>query len=219
MIDKYKKYGKIVLCINIPTILYKECGIMKRSLTGILVAALLLSLALVSTAFAEEITATASTSSEPDWTPEYGIDGDPETFWCAMDGSFPQWYTVDLGAEYEISAVEATLYDVDTPWKYMIEGSTDNENWTLLADKTADGVETQYTKETVSGKYRYIKITVTYVDNGHWAAFTEVNVIKADGAAANPETGDNFNPLLMIGLIVVSGSVLLFTRKATRSTK
>jgi len=192
---------------------------MKKSLIGILLAALLLSLALVSSAFAEEITATASTSSEPDWAPQYGIDGNPDTFWCAVDGAFPQWYTVDLGAEYDISAVEATLYDVDTPWKYMIEGSTDNENWTMLADKTTDGVTAQYTKENVSGKYRYIKITVTYVDNGHWAAFTEVNVIKADSAATNPDTGDSFNMFLMIGLAVVSGAALLFARKAAKAVK
>ena len=33
---------------------------------------------------------------------ENGNDGNDNTKWCASDGSYPQWWEVDLGAMYQL---------------------------------------------------------------------------------------------------------------------
>jgi hypothetical protein len=102
------------------------------------------------------------------------VDGNTSTYWCASSGSFPQWLDVDLGSAKTLLNIKTNFYASET-WKYKIEGSNDNSNWTMLADLTGSGINAQNTSDNVSGSYRYVRLTVTY-GSVDWAAVREFQV-------------------------------------------
>lgn len=92
--------------------------------------------------------------------PELALNEDIRTSWCA-EGSADAWYRLDLGGRSRIRAVQINFADVDVPvmvmpkdqksdfqtnsrytdsgldlrTRWLLEGSEDGENWTILADK------------------------------------------------------------------------------------
>ncbi len=107
------------------------------------------------------------------------VDGDVATQWTAAgDASVARWIEVDLAADKQLGLVRLTFADLDgTVYKYKIEGSTDGNSWTMLADKTSTGVTpTGPVDEAVQGTYRYVKLTITDVGNGHWPHCKELEI-------------------------------------------
>jgi len=120
-------------------------------------------------------TATVSSSSAAGFTGIQAVDNSPRTYWCAGNGTFPQWLSVDLGVNTELSSIR-TKFFANEQWKYKIEGSVDNSNWTSLANRS-NGAVGYLMKDSVNGNFRYIRITITgsTVD---WAAIREFSVFS-----------------------------------------
>ena len=130
------------------------------------------------------INATATASSEA-WAPyaaPYAVDGrvradaSYENRWIANGNAFPQTLTLDLGRQYTLSQIRQTTAETDgTVSTYKIEGSTNGGTWVTLVDHTGAAVA-DGTSDNVSGTYRYVKLTVTGMSNGHWASSNELEV-------------------------------------------
>lgn len=86
------------------------------------------------------------------------IDGDYSTYWEALDKNTPQSLTLDLKNYYFLSKIEQTFNDKSV-WKFIIEASTDKNNWSTLVDKTK-GATGKIFGMSVQGLFRYIRLTV-----------------------------------------------------------
>ena len=93
-------------------------------------------------------TATVSSSSASGYTGSQAVDNSPRTYWCAGNGTFPQWLSVDLGVITPLSLIQTKFY-ANEQWKYKIEGSLDNVIWSSLASHT-DGAEGYLMKDSVN---------------------------------------------------------------------
>lgn len=131
-------------------------------------------------------TATISSSSSPTNGGAQAVDNAARSYWCASSGAFPQWLSVDLGKAYSLSAIQTGFYASET-WKYKIEGSPSGSgDWSMLADRTGAGMEGYRMNDTVSGSFRYIRISVTG-SSQDWAAIREFKVFEKPAVSAtNP---------------------------------
>ncbi len=86
-------------------------------------------------------------------------DGTNNSYWSAI--SYPQWWQVDLQSNYNVSAVYIrNFYNGDgRSYQYEILGSTDNVNFSKIAEKTSSNPSTDagdlYNLTTTA---RYIKV-------------------------------------------------------------
>lgn len=112
-----------------------------------------------STAFELEKRLTAS-SSAAGFAPIYAVDNAPGTRWQAASGTMPQWLKIDLGQAQRLTTV-TQRFATSSVWRYRIEGSNDGSTYTTLVDRTASGVLGTTVSESVSGTYRYVRLTVT----------------------------------------------------------
>jgi hypothetical protein len=104
-----------------------------------------------------------------------GNDGNTGTRWTASSASFPQWWKVDLSVGYSLSRVDINWYNASSrSYKYRIEVSTDNVNFTTVVDKTGN-TATGNTSDSFSATGRYVRITVTGASAG-WASAYEFKV-------------------------------------------
>jgi hypothetical protein len=132
-------------------------------------------------------TATCS-SSESSYGrgPEKGNDGDTGTRWCAIDGTTPQWWKVDLGAAYNLAGTEVMWEFGGRVYQYKVEVSADDANWTLKVDKTGNTSTAQLQTDNFSASnVRYVRITTTGVPASPptYASFYEFRVFPASGSA------------------------------------
>jgi len=138
-------------------------------------------------------TTIVSTSSASGFTGAQAVDNSPRTYWCAGNGSFPQWLSVDLGVNTELSAIRTKFY-ANEHWKYTIEGSVDHILWSALANHT-DGTTGYLMTDSVRGNFRYIRITITGA-SVDWAALREFSVfsrpvVVPTGVVNIPATGNS----------------------------
>ena len=133
-------------------------------------------------------TATAS-SAQGSFPASNLTDRNLDNYWAATSSSFPQWIYVDLGESKSIQNTRWMPNNMDNSTnKYKIEGSNDASSWSVLADHTGTGVTTSgYMADGVSGSYRYVRLTITNISNGHWASAAEFEVY--DGALPPPSPG------------------------------
>ncbi|OXM85998.1 RICIN domain-containing protein [Paenibacillus rigui] len=118
------------------------------------------------------------------WTFAYNYNVYPSTRWAANGAVYPSWFKVDLGANYSISRVETMFEYGNVYYKYKIETSTDNTNWTTFIDKTGN------TARPVSMGYvdngtataRYVRITITGAEGGPWPSIYEFKVYDGSGS-------------------------------------
>ncbi|MCX8131224.1 MAG: PA14 domain-containing protein [Clostridia bacterium] len=120
----------------------------------------------------------ASADSQEAANPAYkGNDGSTSTRWCAADGSFNHWWKADLGELYNITGSEITWELSGKVYKYKIEVSQDDRNWTLVLDRTNNTSTLQTQAEGfTANSARYVRITVTGFDSGCWASFSEFKI-------------------------------------------
>lgn len=127
----------------------------------------------------------------------YAVDGDMSTYWCAGNGSLPQWLRVDLGAPTAITGVEQQFKDYDHV-SFVIEGSNDPDaNYVPLVDHNGYG---QSFRDAVSGTYRYVRLKINATEHGHWAGSISFKVFGA--ASDNPAPRD-----LAVGTVATSSSL------------
>ncbi|MFI1568695.1 discoidin domain-containing protein [Streptomyces sp. NPDC020490] len=97
--------------------------------------------------------ATASSAAE-DNSAALAVDGSTSTYWLAGESGPDQWLTVDLGAAKPLTGVRVVWKKADTNYRYRLEGSTDESNWTTLADLTMTaGTTTRATPGPVTCTY------------------------------------------------------------------
>jgi hypothetical protein len=119
-----------------------------------------------------------------------GNDGNTGTRWCAADGNVNHWWKVDLGASFNLSGSEV-MWEFDARnYKYKVEVSTDNANWTLVVDKTATTNATQTQNDPFTATARYVRITVTGLPTSPvtWACFFEFRVFGSGSGPTNTPT-------------------------------
>ena len=98
--------------------------------------------------------------------------------WCASNGSYPQWWEVDLGAAYQLEEMNLSLETAGGTYHYQIAVSEepmtdDNYMEHIVVDNSAGSKDTAFTFEDVKG--RYVRVTFTEAYNGEWAVLREVS--------------------------------------------
>jgi hypothetical protein len=96
------------------------------------------------------------------------VDGKPDTRWCAANGSFPQWWQVDLGAPKKVKNVRIRWESEGV--RHEIEGSADGRSWT----KFEAGADVRHLRVTCTGS------------KGGWASFFEFEAYEGDAPVAKP---------------------------------
>lgn len=117
-----------------------------------------------------------------------GNDGDVATRWCAVNGNFPQWWRVDLGAVHTLSSFSVRFEYPQRGHSYVMETSQDDATYVAVPGTTA----TDVVGDVQSGVFpdgsvaRYVRISVTNAlpptdpnETPHvtWACFYELSVL------------------------------------------
>ena len=82
-----------------------------------------------------------------------GCDNSIKTWWSACTGDIGEWYGVDLGSEKTVRAVQTNFADQGfglgpepkSPYRYLLECSSDGYNWTILKDYSESGTGNPHT--------------------------------------------------------------------------
>jgi hypothetical protein len=126
--------------------------------------------------------------------PKNGNDGSLSTRWAAADATYPQWWRVDLGSVQPITKAVISWYNSSSrAYKYRIEVSNDDTNYTVAVDNTGN---TSFgdTTNSFSATSRFVRVTVTGTTaSGGYASFYECQIY---GAA----------PLAPVGLTAVGST-------------
>ncbi|MCD9025851.1 discoidin domain-containing protein [Cohnella silvisoli] len=119
---------------------------------------------------------TATAISQNSHTSAMAVDGNAATWWSAGNGNANNWWQVDLGRSYNLSGSELEFLDNTRIWKYKVEVSSDNTNWTMVMDQTANTSSEQTQTHHYSAAARYVRVTVTETPGTAWTAFSEFRV-------------------------------------------
>ncbi len=128
------------------------------------------------------------TSGTDQYPGSYGNDGDEDTMWIHSGEELNQWWTVDLGKDYDLSDFELIFEKEETEgaWGYLIEGKkskeTDFDSVPLYdgSDNT-DGARIQTGKFKPGSIYRYLRVKITkFPGADYWPAFAEFKVYERE---------------------------------------
>jgi hypothetical protein len=107
--------------------------------------------------------------------PTNGNDGNFSTRWAAANGTYPQWWRVDLGAIHSLQSVSNYWYNSGSRhYQYQIQVSNDDTNYMTVVNKT-NNVTNGNTSDAFSATNRYVRIYVTGASAGY-ASFYECQV-------------------------------------------
>ncbi|HSU68737.1 MAG TPA: discoidin domain-containing protein [Tepidisphaeraceae bacterium] len=124
--------------------------------------------------------ATASSVENDEHAAGMANDGDPQTCWIADDEpeGQPDWWKVDLGRPADLAECRIRWPYDGKRYRYKLEASADGKNWSLLSDQTASTSTSQVHRLKLEHAVgvRYVKITVTAVDEGVGVGIAEVKV-------------------------------------------
>ncbi len=97
-----------------------------------------------------------SSTGEPANIVAQALDGDPSTLWSS-EFAQGQWLEVDLGQAYDI---ERIVLDWEAIYQsgYVIEGSNDRQNWTVLVEVNGP-TECLQSHVGLEGRFRYLRLT------------------------------------------------------------
>lgn len=139
-------------------------------------------------------------------TPQKAVDADSATRWTAVDGTYPQWITVDLEDEFYLGSL--TL-DWDSRegkrnYQYYVEISADGVNYTEVIDRRSNTVSGSVADNFKEIKGRYIRVTAVGCNQSGWASLYEM---KADGYKITSDTYtiDQENHLILLDRIPEGG--------------
>ncbi len=118
--------------------------------------------------------------------PGNGNDGSLSTRWGAATNSFPQWWRVDLGSNYNLTLVTIDWYNSATrSFWYKIDVSPDDVNYTTVVSRLGNTTFGN-TTDSLSTAARYVRVTVTGASGGGWASFYECQVYGSISGLAAP---------------------------------
>ncbi|MFI5378437.1 MAG: discoidin domain-containing protein [Tepidisphaerales bacterium] len=117
-------------------------------------------------------------------------DGDPKTCWRADDEpeNGPEWWQVDLQTPCDLSGCQIRWPFKGKRYRYKVEGSADSKSWRLLSDQTATTARSQVQnlKFEKASAVRYVRITVTGLDEGCWPSISEVKIFGVKQSGGTP---------------------------------
>ncbi|MER5214351.1 discoidin domain-containing protein [Streptomyces sp. NPDC002838] len=138
-------------------------------------------------------TASSQESSKGN-TAARAVDGSTATRWCANNGNTGHWLKVDLGSTRSLTGTRIAWEFDAKNYRYRIEGSTDNTNWTTLTDLTATTSTSTSTSQvqiaTFAAQARYVRVTVTGLPSGAWRPSVASRSTTGPSAPACPSPPD-----------------------------
>ena len=119
---------------------------------------------------------TASSQFSSTYAASKATDGDKfNTRWCAVNGTNGQWLLVDLNGTFNLTGTQVK-WESNGVWKYKVEVSQNKTQWTLVVDRTANTVPAQTYDDSFIATARYVRITATTNQPGHWASIYDFEV-------------------------------------------
>jgi hypothetical protein len=139
-------------------------------------------------------------------------DGNAGTRWTASTNAYPQWWRVDLGSSKNVTRVDTKWYSTATrAYKYRIEVSDDDTNYTPVFDNTANTTFADTSDSFAQVTKRYVRMYITGVTpTGGTASAFEITVL-GPGAVAPPAVN---SPTSASGSV---GTAFSYTITATNS--
>jgi xylan 1,4-beta-xylosidase len=133
--------------------------------------------------------------------PNYAIDEDIKTYWCAKTANKGEWLKSDLGEVSTVNAIQVNYADQDAEFlgkshgvyiQYIIYSSLDGKNWKVLIDKSKNKTDVphDYLELRTPVRARYLKIVNIHMPTGKFA----LSGFRAfgKGAGAKPDTVKEF---------------------------
>ena len=114
-------------------------------------------------AFGKPVTASSIANST---LAEAITDGDLNSDWAAVNNEPNAWFTVDFQKLEAIKVIEINWNIPARNYKYTVEASNDNVNWTKIGDQTtavptSPDSPSELSRLNLTGEsYRYIKVTI-----------------------------------------------------------
>lgn len=96
----------------------------------------------------------------PGSLPIHAVDGNYDTSWKSASSTWPKWWTVDLGLNYDLTNIQISWYlhnGSEAYHKYQIETSTDGVNYTLALDQLGN-TRYGFTSDKLTGTARYVRV-------------------------------------------------------------
>ena len=135
------------------------------------------------------------------YTANNAVDEDIKTYWSAATGNAGEWIATDLGNSSTVNAVQINYADQDAEFlgksqnvfhQYKLLYSTDNKNWNVLVDKSANKTDVphDYIELPAPVTARYIKLLNLHMPTGKFA-ISGLRVF-GNGNGAKPDTVKDF---------------------------
>ena len=114
---------------------------------------------------------------------EHLTDGRLDTRWCPSGPQVDEWVTVDLEEPRTVNHLRLHWEkDKGINYRYIVEGSADNENWTTIVDRreikkkkpVPRGTIAHRIKKKDAKNIRYIRVTFLGADRGLWGSIWEL---------------------------------------------
>jgi beta-xylosidase len=100
----------------------------------------------------------ASSYYDDDFKPAYAVDDNNGTLWRPK-GTDSEWLKIDLGKSQTIKTI-MTQFEYGTQfYQYLIETSTDGQNWKVFADKSQNRLAGSPMVDFGNAKARYVRLT------------------------------------------------------------
>jgi hypothetical protein len=109
---------------------------------------------------AQDKPATASTTLSGSQA-SYGNDASASTSWCASSSALNEWWSVDLGALYDLTGTEVTFPYAGRLYNYFVSISSDGTNYNEIVNQRGNTRTTQTQADSFVAQGRYVKLTVT----------------------------------------------------------
>lgn len=131
------------------------------------------------------------------YKPNFAVDENIKTYWCAKTADKGEWLQTDLGELSTINAIQINYADQDAEFlgkqqhiyhQYKIYQSIDAKNWKLLIDKSTNKTDVphDYVELAFPVKARYIKIENIHMPTGKFA-LSGLRIFGA-GRGTKPDT-------------------------------
>ena len=114
---------------------------------------------------------------------EHLTDGRLDTRWCPSGPQVDEWVTVDLEEPRTVNHLRLHWEkDKGINYRYIVEGSADNENWKTIVDRREIKKKKPVPRGTIAHKIkkkdakdiRYIRVTFLGADRGLWGSIWEL---------------------------------------------
>jgi beta-xylosidase/regulation of enolase protein 1 (concanavalin A-like superfamily) len=153
----------------------------------------------------------ASSFYNQNFKPEFAADDNNGTHWKAAKNNESAWLMVDLEKTETVKRTHAEFLYPTTYYQYLIEYSTDGQNWKTFADRRNNRLPGCPMVDTANVSARYLRITITNIEKpgmfaGLWNfkvfSETDKNPVKPQIYSVNKEAAAPRSQGLLVDLDV-----------------